>query len=156
MKANHLVQILIWGFVPLQIYAQIVPEPEPVSASDFTIVANGGGNGVRGSSFDDTYSVAGSASSPTDGSSVSGGQAISYGLGTFTGSGHLNAITGEYEGELSMSVSGEISVYILFSIPRTMHFQYVSRVATSDAIYGEIVFNGLTNLGGTVTASGSL
>jgi hypothetical protein len=44
MKANHLVQILIWGFVPLQIYAQIVPEPEVYgSSSDFSIAAAGGG-----------------------------------------------------------------------------------------------------------------
>jgi hypothetical protein len=157
MKANYLIQILIWGLAPLQIYAQIVPEPEVYgSSSDFTVVAAGGGNGIHKSSLDNNFTASGSAESPTDFSSVSGAQAITYGLGTFTGSGHLDAIAGEYEGQPSMSVSGETSVDILFSVPSTMHFQYVSEVVTSDNIYGEIVFNGFTNSGGTVTASGNI
>jgi hypothetical protein len=157
MKANRLVQILICGFVPLQIYAQIVPEPEVYgSSSDFSIAAAGGGNGVHRSSLENTFTASGSAASPTDNSSVSGGQAISYGPGTFTGSGHLDAIGGEFLGQPSMSVSGETSVYILFSVPSTMHFQYASKIVTSDDVFGELVFNGLTNSGGTVTASGNL
>jgi hypothetical protein len=122
----------------------------------FLLRRPGGGNGVHRSSLENTFTASGSAASPTDMSSVSGAQAISYGLGTFTGSGHLDAIGGEFLGQPSMSVSGEPSVYILFSVPSTMHFQYVSKVVTSDDVFGEVVFNGLTNIGGTVTASGNL
>jgi hypothetical protein len=115
-----------------------------------------GGDRVHATSEANTFATAGSATSPDDMSSLSAAQAITYGLGTFIGSGHLDAIGGELLGQPSMSVSGETSVYILFSVPSTMHFQYVSEVIASDGIYGNVVFNGLTNEGGTVTANGNL
>jgi len=156
MKANNLIQMLIGAIVPLHMNAQVVPIPEDVqSASDFSVSAAGGDNttvsGNRGN-----FTASGSAISKNDGSSISGAQTITYGGGTFTGSGRLDALAGLLEGEPSMSCSGETSVYIIFHINTPFNYQFQSTVVTSEHIVGDIRFNGLVNQSGTLFKSGTI
>jgi hypothetical protein len=159
MKINGLILILLGGFLALDVCPKSAAQPSLPdvieSGSGFGLFADPG-NKVEGQSSADNYTAKGSISSIIDGSAISGAQTISYGGGVFTGSGRLLASVGKYLGSNSQTAFGDTSVYILFEITNSFHYQFTSSVKTEDNVKGFVSFNGFSNSFGTVMANGIL
>ncbi|HEV2391592.1 MAG TPA: hypothetical protein VG146_04425 [Verrucomicrobiae bacterium] len=158
MKINHLIQILIGGFVPFHMWAQPVPVPDVLgSASSFTVIAVEGDGDYQTNSDLDDFSASGSCYSQLDGSAASAAQWINYLFGTeFNGAGRLRVVAGNYLGEPSTSAVGTTSVYILFKITNSFHYQFESTVTTTQDILGHVTFDGIDNSNGTMLANGTI
>ncbi len=163
MKTNYLIQILLVSLLALQVCLKSAAQPTPAiifSASDFSVIGSEQNKTVA-MSDSPNFSAAGTASSPLDGSSASGAQTISFGGGTFTGSGRMTTRAGEANNKITEIAAGETSVFIRFQITNSFHFQFVSSVSTVGDMEAEVNFsmtnaNGITITNGQITASGTL
>jgi hypothetical protein len=151
MKNKNLIQILLGSGLALQVCATPVPQPDIFTvASDFSVIGSPG-SGTLSQSSAENFSAAGNASSDVDGSSVYGAQSLSCAGGTFIGLGSVSVNAGMYLGN-----AGVTSVYILFEVTNTSHYQFVSSCLPFGNVRGTIAFNGLVNSDGTVMANGTL
>jgi hypothetical protein len=158
MKANNLFQILLGGLLAIQICVKSAAQPTvnvTVSSSDFTVIGDEE-NKQEASSTLPNFSASGSATSPLDQSSASGAQTISFGGGIFAGAGRIDVRAGQSNGKVTEIAAGETSVFILFTITNSFHYQFVSSVSADLNVNGFVTFNGLGNSNGQVTASGTL
>ena len=156
MKTNHGIQVLLGLLLASRLCAAPVPQPDVLDfANDFSVIG-GVGEGHTSKSSAAIFAASGTVSSELDGSSVNAAQSSSYSVGTFTASGSVNLNTGRFEGSNSVSVAGETSIYIIFEVTNTSHYQFASSFSVMGNVSGNVDFNGLNNPGGDVMASGTL
>src|SRR5579872_4774437 len=162
MKANHLIYLLLGGFLALQVC------PKSTAASTFNILIVGDsfdldanqGDHIHSDSKFTTWTPAGSVSSPVDASSVHGAVHLLGGSGILTGSGSMGVNAGSFDSALSLSCSGVENVYMLISVTGVVNYRFVSSVQANGNIDGNVTWIGHDNNseagGGTVQESGTL
>ncbi len=158
MKAHHFIQILLGGFLALQVCVKSGAQPTPeiiFSSSDFSVIGDQA-NKKEAMANAPNFSAAGTITTPLDGSSASGAQTIAFGGGIFRGSGQINTHTGLYNGKVSEIAAGETSVFIRFELTNAYYYQFEASVFTIGDIDGVIMFNGNNYSNGQFTANGIL
>ena len=162
MKANHLIYLLLGGFLALQ----VCPKSTAASTFNILIVADSfdldadQGDHIHSDSKFTTWTPSGSVSSPFDASSVHGAVHLLGGSGILTGSGSMGVNAGSFDSQPSLSCSGVENVYMLISVTGVVNYRFVSSVQANGNIDGGVTWIGHDNNsqagGGTVQESGTL
>ena len=161
MKANHLIHLLLGGFLALQICPKSIAADFKflVVADNFDLLADEGGH-AQSKDTATTWTPAGSVQSPFDSSSLRGAVKLLGGSSILTGSGSMGVNVGSFADGPSLSCDGVEDVFMLLSVTGVVNYRFDSSVQANGNIDSIVAWIGHTNNGeagdGTVHEAGTL
>ena len=151
MKTKYLIEVLLGGFLALQ----VCPKSTAADFTFLTIVdgfqlAAVGGGKITSDDNSLNWFAPGVVRSPFDASSIHGSVNLSGGGSIFTGFGNMGVNVGSYDNQPSVSVSGLEDVYMLIKVTGAVNYHFVSTVSAKGSVEGSVTWDGVENTGADI------